>query len=254
MALGNYDNNKKEEYLPTYYSEYRTGNAEGIDPSSLSYTFFNRMLKISISPLKMNNGDKITYDHDNAASVWLVHTKARILYDQILKVLNGEISNGGVSTGKEGLIRFCDGKELGINNYCLIINKVDENGNVTAAYAYEFKTKYHYAVENYNSNDSSHKKYYYDRLEINQLLDMLRTYYEAMTGAMAYSVMDGMRFNTNSNNTKLDLVMSKLGVEYKQGMTSRSSSGSYFDNGRNSTNHAPSSDRSMRSATMDDLD
>ena len=54
MALGNYDNNKKEQYTPTYYSAYNTGNAEGVDPSSLSYTFFNRMLKLSISPLKMN--------------------------------------------------------------------------------------------------------------------------------------------------------------------------------------------------------
>ena len=55
--------------------------------------------------------------------------------------------------------------------------------------------------------------------------------------------------NTNANNTKIDLIMSKLGIEYKTGMTSRSSSSrSFFDNSD------PSSDRSMRSATMDDLD
>ena len=87
MALGNYDNNKKEQYTPVYYSEYGTGNPEGIDPSALSYTFYSRMLKLSISPLKMNNGDKIAYDHDNAAVAWLTHTKARMLYDQIKRVL-----------------------------------------------------------------------------------------------------------------------------------------------------------------------
>ena len=70
-----------------------------------------------------------------------------------------------------------------------------------------------------------------------------------MSGAMAYSVMDGMRFNINANNTKMDLIMSKLGVEYKAGMTSRSSSNrSYFDN------TDPSTDRSIRTATMDDLE
>lgn len=251
MALGNYDNNKKE-YMPVYYSGYGTGNADGIDPSALSYSFYNRMLKVSISPLKMKNGDKVSYDHDNAATVWLTHTKARMLYDQITKVLNGDLSNGGVSTGKEGLIRFCDGKELGINNYCLIINKVNENGEVISSYAYEFKTHHHYAVENYNPKDSSHKKEYYDKLEINQLLDILKSYYDAMTGAVAYSVMDAMRFNTNSQNTKMDLIMSKLGVEYKSGMTSRSSGGggSFFDNNTNSS----SNDRDMRSATMDDLE
>ena len=250
MALGNYDNNKKEQYMPVYYSEYGTGNAEGVDPSALSYSFYNRMLKLSISPLKMNNGDKIAYDHENAAVVWLTHVKARMLYDQINRVLNGEITNGGVSTGKEGLVRFCDGKELGVNNYCLIINKINENGEVTSAYAYEFKTKYHYAVENYNPKDSSHKKHYYDRIEVDQLLDMLQSYYYAMTGAVAYSVMDANKYNTNANNTKIDLIMSKLGVEYKTGMTSRASySKSFFD-----TSEPNPSDRSMRAATMEDLE
>lgn len=250
MALGNYDNNKKEQYMPAYYSEYNTGNPEGVDPSALSYSFYNRMLKLSISPLKMNNGDKVAYDHDNAAVVWITHTKARMLYDQVMKVLRGEITNGGINTGKEGLVRFSDGKELGVNNYCLIINKVNESGEVISGYAYEFKAKYHYAVENFNPNDSSHKKQYYNTLEVEQFLDLLKTYYEAMTGATAYTVLDAMRFNTNAQNTKIDLIMSKLGVEYKSGMTSRSSQGgSFFDKSNDS-----SSDRSMRSATMEDLE
>lgn len=250
MALGNYDNNKRDkQYMPVYYSEYGTGNKDGIDPSALSYTFYNRMIKLSISPLKMNNGDKISYDHENAAVVWITHTKARMLYKAIQKVLSGEIENGGINTGNEGLVIFTNGKELGINNYCLIINKINESGEVLSSYAYEFKSKHHFSVENYSSKDSSHKKYYHNELEVEQLLDVLKSYYEAMTGAMAYSVMDGMRFNSNSNNTKLDLIMSKLGVEYKTGMTSRSSSGrSFFDN------TDPSNDRSVRTATMDDLD
>lgn len=249
MALGNYDNNKKDkQYIPVYYSEYGTGNKDGVDPSALSYTFYNRMLKLSISPLKMNNGDKVSYDHENAAIVWLTHTKARMLYKEILKVLNGEIENGGVNTGNEGLIIFTNGKELGIANYCLIINKVDENGGILSSYAYEFKTKHHFSVENFNSKDSSHKKYYHNELEVEQFLDLLKSYYEAMTGSIAYSVLEAERFNTNANNTKLDLIMSKLGVEYKTGMTSRSSSKSFFDN------TDPSTDRSIRTATMDDLD
>ena len=252
MALGNYDNNKKEQYMPVYYSSYNTGNAEGIDPSALSYSYYNRMLKLSISPVKMSNGDKVSYDHENAAVVWLTHTKARLLRDEILKVLNGEISNGGVPTGTEGLVRFIDGKELGVNGYCLVINKVNENGEVTSSYAYEFKMKHHYAIENYDPKDSSHKKVYNHNLEIQQLLDLLESYYIAMTGAVAYSVMDANRFTTNSNNTKIDLIMSKMGIEYKPGTTSRASSGSsFFDNNRSSSSD---SDRSMRAATMDELE
>ncbi len=254
MALGNYDNNKKNQYMPVYYSQYGAGNSESaVDPSAIGYSFYNRMLKITISPVKMNNGDKVSYDHDNAAIVWLTHTKARLLHDAIQKVLSGEVSNVGVPTGTEGFVRFSDGKELGVNNYCLIINKVNnENGEVVSGYAYEFKSKHHYHVENFNPNDSTHKKVYNHNLEVQQLLDLLETYYLSMTGAMAYSVMDGMRFNTDTQNTKIDLVMSKLGVDYKPGTTSRQSSGSsYFDRG-GVTSEADS--RSMRAATMDDLD
>lgn len=173
-----------------------------------------------------------------------------MLHDEILKVLNGTTNNGGVSSGKDGLIRFCDGKELGVNNYCLIINKVNsETGEVTSSYAYEFKSKYHYAIENFDPNNSSHKKAYYDDIEVKQLLDLLRTYYEAMTGAQAYSALDAFRFINNSTSTKIDLIMSKLGVEYKSGMTSRTSNRSYFD-----TTEPNPSDRSMRSATMDELE
>lgn len=233
MALGNYDNNKKNQWTPVYYSQYGAGNSEStVDPSAIGYSFYNRMLKITISPVKMNNGDKVSYDHDNAAIVWLTHTKARLLHDAIERVLSGEVSNVGVPTGTEGFVRFSDGKELGVNNYCLIINKVNENGEVISGYAYEFKSKHHYHVENFNPNDASHKKVYNNNLEVQQLLDLLKTYYESMTGAIAYSVMDGMRFTTDSQNTKMDLVMSKLGIDYKPGTTSRQSSGSsYFDRG-----------------------
>lgn len=251
MALGNYDNNKREYYTPVYYSGYGAGNADGVDPSSLSYSFYNRMLKLSISPLKSKNGDNVVYDHDNAAVVWITHTKARMLYDQIKKVLKGELNNGGVNTGKEGLVRFCDGKELGISNYCLVINKINENGEVLSSYAYEFKTHHHYAIENYDPKAATGKKAFYDNIEIDQLLDLLDTYYKAMTGAVAYSVMDAMRFTTQASTTKMDLIMSKLGVEYKQGMSSRTSGGgsSFFD-----SMNSPESDRSIRTATMDDLE
>ena len=254
MALGNYDNNRKQQYMPVYYSQYGAGNKDSeVDPSAIGYSFYNRMLKLTISPLKMTSGDKVSYDHENAAIVWLTHTKARLLYDAIQKVLSGEVSNVGVPTGSEGFVRFSDGKELGVNNYCLIINKINENGEVISGYAYEFKSKHHYHVENFNPNDASHKKVYNHNLEVQQLLDLLKSYYMSMTGAMAYSVIDGLRFTTDSQNTKMDLIMSKLGVEYKPGTTSRQSSGSsYFDNNRGVSSEADS--RSMRAATMEDLD
>ncbi len=249
MAFNNPNNNSNNnEYSPIVYSAYATGNSEGIDPSQLNYSFVNRLLKISISPLKQDNGNEIAYDHQNAAVVWLTHTKARTLVKEIKKVLNGEITNGGVVTGSNGLIRFSDGKELGIDGYCLIINKLNEDGEIQASYSYQFKKKHHYGVENFNPQDSSHKKVYYDLTEIDQLMDLLTDYSRAMSGAMAYSVLDYDRRETGRFITKIDLIMSKLGVEYKTGMTSRSSQSSFFS--KNDSDQG----RTMRSSTMDDLE
>ena len=86
MALGdNYngnDNNKKKYYEPILYSPYGTSNTDGVDPSALSYSFFNGLLKISIAPMKpgAQPGDRQLWDHDNAVSVWLTHVKARMLH------------------------------------------------------------------------------------------------------------------------------------------------------------------------------
>ena len=95
MALGdNYngnDNNKKKYYEPILYSPYGTSNTDGVDPSALSYSFFNGLLKISIAPMKpgAQPGDRQLWDHDNAVSVWLTHVKARMLHDEIIEIQNG---------------------------------------------------------------------------------------------------------------------------------------------------------------------
>ena len=52
MALGNYnDNNNKRYSEPLVYSQFGTSNTEGEDPSALSFSFYNKMLKITITPL-----------------------------------------------------------------------------------------------------------------------------------------------------------------------------------------------------------
>lgn len=251
MAFNNTNNNNNREYSPIVYSAYTTGNKDGIDPSQLNYSFVNRLLKVAIAPLKTDTGNDIVYDHQNEAVVWLTHTKARTLYEEIEKVIRGDISNGGVPTGSDGLIRFSDGKEFGIDGFCLVINKLNSStGEVQSSYMYQFKKKHHYGVENFDPKDSSHKKVYYDMTEIDQLKDLLMDYYKAMSGGTAYAIMDYQRFDTNRTNTKIDLIMSKLGVEYKSGMTSRASSSqqSYF------SKEDSEGGRSMRSSTMEELE
>lgn len=253
MALGNSDNNEKKNYEPRVYSPYKMSNVEGIDPSYLGVTFFRNLLQLSISPMNKNTGDKISFDHDNAIVVYLTHTKARILRNEIDRVLAGKIENGGVNTGADGLITFSNGKELGIAGPCLIIRKVDQNGKVVSSYAYEFKQQYHCGIENFDQSTSNHEKYYYDGLEVDQFITLLEDYYVSACGAVAYSVIENSKYDYSRVNTKINLIAEKLGVEFNSNANYSSGTNrqSFFNqNGNNNTSsYTPSS----RQSTLDEL-
>lgn len=264
MALGdNYngnDNNKKKYYEPILYSPYGTSNTDGVDPSALSYSFFNGLLKISIAPMKpgAQPGDRQLWDHDNAVSVWLTHVKARMLHDEIIEILNNpdSMNNAGVTTGNEGLISFSNGKELGAANPCLIIRKVDQNtGEVTSTYAYEFKTKHYWSVRNFDPADpKAYDSKTFGNLEIEELITILEQYYTSISGAAPYANVYAQRFDQNRMNTKISLIMDKLGIEqsaeYSKGNGGRGNQSFFNSNGMGNTNSA---NTGMRSSTIDQL-
>lgn len=267
MALGdsnynNNDNNERKFYEPIVYSPYGVSNTEGVDPSALSFQFFRGLLKISISPMKAGAkpGDKNLWDHENAASVWLTHTKADMLAREIRAVMGNpnSIDNAGVATGVDGLISFSTGKELGATAPCIIIRKIDNNtGTVIASYAYQFRTQYHYALRNFDPNNPAGcEKYYYDNLEIDMFITLLEDYAKAIGGAQAYATLYAAKFDIQRNNTKMGLIMDKMGIEMKGNYNRNRSQGSFFDrqNGGvpSDTNPMPESNN-MRSTTIDDI-
>lgn len=269
MALGNYnDNNSKKYYEPLVYSRYGTTNTEGVDPSALSFQFYNRMLKLSIAPMKPNAkpDDRNPWDNENAIAVWLTHTKAKMLHDEIKYAMANPDTcfNAGVTIGDETLVSFSNGKELGVSAPCLIIRKINrEDGAVMSVYAYQFKTNFktYNSVRNYDQNNpGSFDSHTYSNIEIDDLLTILQTYYEASSGAQAYSVLSAMKYDIQKNNTRMELIMEKLGIEkpeYSNGSAPRESRGSFFANNpgnSSSSNSIPGLNGSMRSTTMDDLE
>lgn len=250
MALGNYDNNKKNQINVNVYSSYKMSNTEGIDPSAINFTFCLNMLKISISPKKP--GDQIAFDHEKAIECFLTHTKAKMLSDEIknmLKQPKGEIPSVSVSTGKDGLITFTDGRELGTNKYTLLLRKTDENGVPVSTYAYEFKTDYHFVIRNYDpEKPSAYDKVFHDNIEIDQFLILLDQYIKAATGAMAYFTLENSKYGQSRVNTKLDSIMEKLGIEIpNKGNYSRGTGGSsFFTNSQNTGN-------TYRQGSLDDF-
>lgn len=259
-GYGNTDNNKKM-YNPESYSHYNTSNDTGVDPSALSYTFWNGSLKISIAPMLPNPSVSKKWDYKNAGVAWLNHTAARILYSQMEKVLNGELENGGARIIGKGdnttLITFSNGKEIGSAFYCLIIRTIDSQGVIQQTFAYEFKQSY-FGISNFDASNSKFDKTNYENTEIDQLKDLLKEYYLAMTNATAYSVRAEMRFDHAKINTKLGLIAEAMGVEFKGGGTTGRSS-SYFDqqgndSSSNDDNGMSRGDGGSRNMSMEELE
>ena len=223
MALGSsYNNNEQEnrknKYSPTVYSPYRLNNGESqLDPTCMTFTMcMGNCLKISICPKVDNNPDGRNFDVDKGISIYLNHTKARILSNEIKKFLSDPVTYNsvGVASGK-GLLTISNGSEFGVNNPCMVLRSIDENGTCVASTLYDFKTKYHFAIRNYNEATNSFNKEFdsYDNIEVEQLVTLLDSYVEAMTGAVAFSVANQMNFEFSRLNGKIESICGKLGVE-----------------------------------------
>lgn len=265
MALGDtYNNNERKNYSPSVSSGYRFSNPESnIDKTSLSFTYWNKLLKVSIAPKKETDNDTISFDYENAGSVYLSHTKAFILYKEMINFLDlyeegKSPTNAGVSTGSEGLIYICDGTEFSADGPCLVVRRIDENGNCTSTFVYEFRRNTHSSVLNYTEKTKSFETNSYELLEIEQIINLLKSYYEAMTMAIAYSVQETNKYDNSRINTKLKIIGEKLGVEFnsqRDNNRNRNSNTSYFNSAKssNSNNDYNGGSTSYENGTLDDI-
>lgn len=214
MALG--DNNKNQEFYPTTYSKYNLTNVtNSVDPSGLSVSFWNGLLKLTISPAKQDGAGKTIYDNENNISAHITHTKARILAEEIKIFINDPqvYNSSGISSGNH-LISISNGNELNTTIPCIIIRKIDEDGKIESSFAYQFKDgTVNFAIRNYSSEDNKYDTVKYDDLELKQFVTLLEEYYKAMTSAQAYSVLDTLRFEHGRHSNKLDAISEKLGIE-----------------------------------------
>lgn len=255
----NYGNNRgqqQKQYSPNVYTPYRMSNIDSsIDSTSLSFTFWNNLLTVAISPKKeTGNSGEVAFDHENAAKIYINHTKARIFAEEIKRFLEdpATYTGSGISSGS-GLITISNGAEFGVDCPLLVIRKLDDGGNVVGTYVYQFKTDYHFSVRNFTAADNFKTiKEDYQFIEIWQLVTLLEEYYKAMTNAVAYSVIDQMKFNQGRTDNKLNAIAEKLGVELPGGRKSFSSSSSFFNSAAN--NSAGNNSINYPQATLDDLE
>lgn len=266
MSLGtNYNNNQNINRSNgpsdiTIYSDYRMNNAESdIDATCLAPRFWKGNLCLSIYPRKNTGNDEVSFDTDNGVTIYLSHTKARILANELRNFLNDPINYNccGVTSGSAA-ITISNGVEFGKNTPVLTIRKVDDAGNVTSAFSYEFKQNYYFAIKNYDGKQFTSDYETYKDIEVEMLITLLEEFVKASTNSVAASVHKSS-YAINRIDNKLDTIAQSLGIDLKNfgGNRKQYSSNSYFNSASrtNSGSGYPSSNSvSYGSATIDDIE
>lgn len=269
MSLGStYNNNQGSKNGPdvTVYSNYRMNNAESmVDQTCITFRYWKQSLVIGIYPRKATGNDEIAFDMDNGLSIYLNHSKARILKCELENFMRDPVTyNGsGVNAG-QAVITISNGLEYGKNTPVLTIRKIDDAGNVLTSFAYEFKTDYYNSIRGYDGYNFTNVREDYKYLEIEQMITLLEEYVRAATNAIAFTVREQTKFDVSRINNKIDLIGEKLGVDMNatRGGNNRSkfNSDSYFNRPNNGGNSGGSSSFTSPSnvaygiATIDDLD
>lgn len=254
MALGNnysanIDNNKKNKNISEIYvPAFNTSSPEGLDPSSLSYSYAgNGFLRITITPLKFDNPNDSAaykYDNDNATFILLSPTKAQVFAREIRTLLANKdtINNVGVNTisSKDNHITyiiFSNGKELGVENNCLIIRKMDETGNILSTYGYQFKGNPNlFGIRNFDESSKHFERSEYPDMEIENLLTILEGFYKSMSGTQAFANAYYGRFEQSKVMGSLRQIMDKLGIEKSSEYNRMGrNNNSFFNNPNNGT-------------------
>ena len=269
MSLGNtYNNNQantQKDQGITVYSGYSMANPDSkIDATRLAFRFWKSNLCVSIFPRKNTGNDEVVFDKDNGITIYLNHTKARILKHELEMFLKDPITyNGSGVPAGQCVITISNGSEYGKDNPVLTIRKLAEGGEVVSSFAYEFKKNYHYSIRGYDGKEYNTVYDDYQNIEIEQFITVLEQYYTAATTAVAFTVCDQLSYSQNRTDSKIEAIAQALGVE----LPNRSSAGanrSRFDSNthfRNNTEgslpnggYSSSYNSGYKTGTMDDLD
>ena len=263
MSLGStYNNNQgsnKNDPNITVYSNYRMNNAESlIDQTCLTFRYWKQSLCIGIFPRKQTGGDEVAFDMDNGITIYINHTKARILKNELELFLQDPVKyNGsGVPSG-QAAITISNGVEYGKNTPVLTIRKVNaDTGVVTSAFAYEFKTNFHYSIRGYDGKNFVAEYDAYKYLEIHQMITVLDEYIKASTNAIAFTVRDQSKFTETRTFNTLNSIAEKLGIEVRTGGSNkqRFNNNSYFNSASNNGGYSSPSGVAYGTATIDDLE
>lgn len=218
MAFKNYNNNNpnggnngptNNTYTPISFS-----NPESkVDQTKFSISYFNKLMKISIAKKMQGSksGDFAQYDNDNALSVFVSFSKAKILLDLLQRkfVPEKDVHNVCIEL-KHGLLKVSDGVEFGSTMPCFSISAADANGNITEA-IYQCKENYYTGAYNYSNGKYSTESF--DNLELESFIMVLEEYYRASSYAIAATVMEASMYKREGQYNLIKAIADKVGAQ-----------------------------------------
>jgi hypothetical protein len=255
----NQNNGGSDFYTPTTRSAYRFFNSESsIDNTSMSFNFWNTLLKITINPIIVKEGSANKVDNDNHVDIFLSPAKAQMLRYCIREFRKNpdNYTNIGVSTNK-GIIFIADGKKMfGHGGICIVINLIDnETGRKESEAAYEFNCKDMYAITDYmGGSDFSKDTSYSNSLELDMFENLLTQFINAYTNAVASSIMDVNKVNEARHFSFIKDVRDKLGISKSEGNRNYNRSNWFNNNSGNSYSSSSDTDsRNNNSSSYEDV-
>ena len=264
--MSNYPNNANksndEVFTPTVRSAYKFFNSNSvIDNTCLSFNFWNNLLKITISPIIVKDGSANRVDTDNHVDIYLSPNKAMMLL-RVVEMFrqNPEAYNNiGVNTNK-GIIFIANGKNMfGKGGICIVINLIDnETGAKKGEAAYEFNCTDSYAIKNYMGGSNFEKDYTYSNdIELDAFENILKSFINASTNAIAATMMDANKFNEQRLFSFIKDAREKLGIPRNDSGSNRNyNHSSWFNNNDGSgsvSDNSPKNNTSSYDEVMNDI-
>lgn len=258
IMSNNYQNNNanNEVYTPSTYSAYRFFNSDSqLSKTTMSFSYWNSLLKISISEIIVKEGSANKVDKDNHVDMYLSPSKAKMFLEAIrLFRTNPSIyTNTGVSTNKGAIFIANGDKMFGRGGTCIVINLINnETGSVESEAVYEFSTKDLFVITdfidgNFNKDDS-----YANNLELDMFENLLVQFINAYTNAVASSYMECNKFNESRHFSFIKDVREKLGISKGDGSKNYNRS-SWFNNNGGGSTVSDSSSRNDNTSSYEDV-
>lgn len=258
MAFKSYNNNDRSPVCTTYSGISFSNPESSIGQTKISISYFNKVMKVSISARNNNgsNNDYATYDNDNAVVVYVSNIKARILYLLIKKLINEPDTHNVCVELKNGLMKISDGTEYGSQNYCISILYASEDGSVHEI-VYETKTKFHTGAVNYTNG--TYQTESFDNIELDTFAMALDEYYKASSYAIAASVWEANMYRHEYEINLIKSIAEKCGAQVGNASNSAKFNNKTFLSGngtsqQNNTNNSNSViPKEYETSTFDDI-